>query len=126
MMRGSLLAAALFAVLPLSAAHAQQAASSTTTATVVPLGDVDALETRAMTIILSGEGGIGTRILGQSPMMAGRTSELALLDGQIAASLPIYGRALRWERIGDRRIGTYLVHRRYIVQHQNMLTDQIA
>ena len=55
-------------------------------------------------------------------MMAGRASEMAMLDGQIAAALPIYGRALGWERIGERRIGSYVVHRRYIVQHENMLT----
>ena len=88
----------------------------------VVIAELDALETRTMTIAISGSTTIGSQILGNSRMMAGRTAELTVLDGQMASALPIYGRARSWERVGDRRIGTQLVRRRYIVQHENMLT----
>jgi hypothetical protein len=112
-------AIAMLGIMP-AAAQTQGTATSTTAPAVLP--DVDALETRTMEIALSGAPNIGTRILGGSAMMAGRTSELAVLDGQIASTLPIYGRAITWERAGDRRIGTLLVSRRYLVQHEKMLT----
>jgi hypothetical protein len=75
-----------------------------------------------MAIAISGASNVATQVLGSNRMMAGRVSELTLLDGQIASSLPIYGRILGWERVGERRIGNSLVLRRYIVRHEHMLT----
>lgn len=75
-----------------------------------------------MNLILSGAPDAATQIFANTPLMAGRVAEISALNSQIASAASIYGRAVAWENIGDRRIGSFVVNRRYAVQHQQMVT----
>jgi hypothetical protein len=101
--------------------HAQTAAGRQDDVTAASAA-LEAAEARTMRIVTSGSPNIGTQILGTSELMRGRTTELTVLDGQIASQLPLYGRIIDWERISDRRIGTHIVRRAYVVRHERMVT----
>jgi hypothetical protein len=118
-LRVMVVASAMVAQFTISPIHAQVAAPVTVAA---PIAELDELETRTMRIVTSGTARIGTQVMGNNPMMSGRTAELSILDSQIAGQLPVYGPIIGWERVGERRIGGYLVNRRYIVRHERMLT----
>jgi hypothetical protein len=84
--------------------------------------EVDDVEMRTMSLIVSGTPDAATQIFANTPLMAGRFAEISALNSQIASAASIYGSVVSWERIGDRRIGSFVVNRRYAVQHQQMIT----
>ena len=60
--------------------------------------------------------------LGRSPLGAGRTADIEVLSTQIDNAIKIYGPIRGHEKISEVRIGTKLLRRYYLVQHEKMLT----
>lgn len=102
--------------LSMNAAMAE-AASADDTATLNRMAD------EVLTLIEAGKSREAVAAsLGKSPLFSGRVADSESLASQIDSSIRIYGAARRHELVKEEAIGTMLVRRHYIVQHDKMLT----
>ncbi|MCB2072581.1 MAG: hypothetical protein H6917_04440 [Novosphingobium sp.] len=60
--------------------------------------------------------------LGSSPLMKGRETDKQSLVEQLNSAIQIYGAVSRVEQVAEERQGAMVIRRRYIAQHEKMVT----